>query len=122
MVLALILYFGPVVWAFGWVMMDSLRTRRQERTQKRMARRYQPERSDDMGRHSLHRGEQERAECGETRFSSRGRHTLDDRDDVLVWEWPSGDPDEREDDADEPTQVLPVSSSQPRVGADTMPN
>ncbi|MGH3624980.1 MAG: hypothetical protein ACRDQ5_24865, partial [Sciscionella sp.] len=98
-----------------WVMMDSLRTRRQERTQKRMARRYQPERNDDMGRHSLRGDEQEHDEYREARFSSRGCHALDDRDDVLIREWPSDDPDE-------PTEVLPVSPSQTRAEADTVSN
>ncbi|MGH3624842.1 MAG: hypothetical protein ACRDQ5_24140 [Sciscionella sp.] len=107
-IFVLVLVFGPVLWAFSWAVLDILRTRRQARAHDRITRRYSSgDNGETMGKHSL-RGETTNNGAN-TRTADRGRHALDDRDDVLAWEWPSNDPDEPgNDQAEAATKILPI--------------
>ncbi|MGH3621992.1 MAG: hypothetical protein ACRDQ5_09405, partial [Sciscionella sp.] len=76
---------------------------------------------DDMGRHSLRNDPDD--EDGKDRTVSRGRHALDEQDEVLAWAWPSRDPDGLGDeDTEAVTEVLPAVRWQKRGEEDTVPN
>ncbi|MGH3623347.1 MAG: hypothetical protein ACRDQ5_16370 [Sciscionella sp.] len=75
---------------------------------------------DDMGRHSF-RGVADDGDEDE-RPIARGRHALDDRDEVFVWEWPAEDPDELGDEGpDAPTEVLAIRPGWDQAEDDTVP-